>query len=52
MRGIHKKTSLFMDFSELAKHIQLCQADMGTSAIVRVIEQCCFNSVSDRLFLT
>ena len=25
-------------------------AEMGTSAVVRVIEQCCFNSVSDWLF--
>ena len=23
--------------------------DLGTSAVARVIEQCCFNSVSDRL---
>ena len=27
-------------------------SDLGTSAVVRVIEQCCFNSVSNWLFLT
>ena len=26
------------------------ESDMGTSAVFRVIEQCCFNRVSDCLF--
>ena len=30
-----------------SQHATYCIADLGTSAVVRVIEQCCFNRVPD-----
>ena len=39
--------SLLFALRDLQPSVCILTADLGTSAVVRVIEQCCFNSVLD-----